>query len=34
MEENHAYQMVNKRTAPDIKDMDNTVVLEGLQSVY
>ena len=22
MEENHAYQTVNKRTAPDIKDME------------
>ena len=22
MEENHAYQIVNKRTAPDIKDME------------
>ena len=22
MEENHAYQMVNKRTASDIKDME------------
>ena len=37
MEENHAYQMANKRTAPDIKNMEQCcaygVVFQGQKAV-
>ena len=37
MEENHAYQMANKRTTPDIKNMEQCcaygVVFQGQKAV-